>query len=83
MIEAKEAISEKAVLIGVISQLQDERESKEYLDELLYKVQWPSLDELQSSTVTVLITSLLIALAIFIMDLAFQNGMSIFYSFSN
>ena len=34
MIEAKEAISEKAVLIGVISQLQDERESKEYLDEL-------------------------------------------------
>ncbi|MDW3645858.1 MAG: preprotein translocase subunit SecE [Bacteroidia bacterium] len=56
---------------------------KEYLDELLYKVQWPSLDELQSSTVTVLITSLLIALAIFIMDLAFQNGMSIVYSFSN
>ncbi|MEL6251606.1 MAG: preprotein translocase subunit SecE [Bacteroidota bacterium] len=56
---------------------------KEYLDELLYKVQWPSLEELQSSTVTVLITSLLIALAIFIMDLAFQNGMSIVYSFSN
>ena len=56
---------------------------KEYLDELLYKVQWPSLEELQSSTVTVLITSLMIALAIFIMDLAFQNGMSIVYSFSN
>lgn len=56
---------------------------KEYLDELLYKVQWPSLEELQSSTVTVLITSLMIALAIFIMDLAFQNGMSIVYSFAN
>ena len=56
---------------------------KEYLDELLYKVQWPSLEEFQSSTVTVLITSLMIALAIFIMDLAFQNGMSIVYSFAN
>lgn len=56
---------------------------KEYLDELLYKVQWPSLDELQGSTVTVLITSLMIALAIFIMDLAFQNGMGFIYSFSN
>ena len=56
---------------------------KEYLDELLYKVQWPSLEEVQSSTVTVLITSLMIALAIFIMDLAFQNGMSIVYSFAN
>ena len=59
------------------------KDLKEYLDELLYKVQWPSLEELQSSTVTVLITSLMIALAIFIMDLAFQNGMSIVYSFAN
>ena len=41
---------------------------KEYVEELLYKVQWPSLEELQSSTVTVLIASILIALVIFIMD---------------
>jgi preprotein translocase subunit SecE len=41
---------------------------KDYLEELLYKVQWPSLEELQSSTVTVLIASLLIALIIFVMD---------------
>jgi GTPase len=34
MIEAKEAISEKAVLIGVITQLQNEAKSDEYLDEL-------------------------------------------------
>jgi preprotein translocase subunit SecE len=44
----------------------------EYLEELLYKVQWPSLDELQSSTVAVLIASLLIALIIFAMDTAFN-----------
>lgn len=34
MIDTKEAISEKAVLVGVITQLQDEEKSKEYLDEL-------------------------------------------------
>ena len=34
MIDAKEAISEKAVLIGVITQQQDEAKSEEYLDEL-------------------------------------------------
>jgi len=34
MIETREAISEKAVLIGIITQLQDEKKSKEYLDEL-------------------------------------------------
>ena len=34
MIETREAISEKAVLIGVITQLQDEEKSEEYLDEL-------------------------------------------------
>ena len=34
MIDAKEAISEKAVLIGVITQNQDETQSEEYLDEL-------------------------------------------------
>ncbi len=34
MIDQREAISEKAVLIGVITQLQDEDQSEEYLDEL-------------------------------------------------
>ncbi len=34
MIDQKEAISEKAVLIGVITQLQNETKSEEYLDEL-------------------------------------------------
>jgi len=34
MIDQREAISEKVVLIGVINQLQDQSQSKEYLDEL-------------------------------------------------
>lgn len=52
---------------------------KEYSDELLYKVQWPSLEELQSSTVTVLIASLIIAIIIFVMDFVFNTVMNGLY----
>lgn len=53
---------------------------KEYTDELLYKVQWPTLEELQSSTVTVLIASILIAVIIWGMDVVFNLGMDGLYS---
>lgn len=39
MIDQKEAISEKAVLIGIITQQQDEAKSTEYLDELEFLTQ--------------------------------------------
>ena len=39
MIEQKEAISEKVVLIGLITQYQDESQSKEFLDELEFLTQ--------------------------------------------
>ncbi|MEL6697644.1 MAG: preprotein translocase subunit SecE [Bacteroidota bacterium] len=52
----------------------------EYSDELLNKVQWPTLEELQSSTVTVLIASLMIALVVFAMDFAFDNLTGLLYS---
>jgi len=55
---------------------------QDYTDELLNKVQWPSLPELQSSTVTVLIASLIIAVIIAVMDFVFNNGMDFLYSFS-
>lgn len=45
---------------------------KEYSEELLYKVQWPSFEDLQSSTITVLIASLIIAMIIFVMDSVFK-----------
>ena len=47
--------------------------------ELLYKVTWPSWDELQQSSVIVLIASLLIALLVFFMDTAFRNVFEVFY----
>lgn len=56
---------------------------REYMDELLYKVQWPTLEELQSSTVTVLIASILIALAIAAMDFVFSTSMGGLYSLFN
>jgi len=54
-----------------------------YSDELLYKVQWPSVAELQSSTITVLVASLLIATSIFIMDALSSNIMSVLYGLFN
>jgi preprotein translocase subunit SecE len=50
-----------------------------YSDELLYKVQWPTVPELQSSTITVLVASLLIAFVIFVFDIASSNIMSLLY----
>ncbi|MCS7074152.1 MAG: preprotein translocase subunit SecE [Bacteroidia bacterium] len=46
---------------------------QEYKDELLTKVTWSSFDELQSSTIVVLVASLLIALIIALMDLLFST----------
>lgn len=51
-----------------------------YLDELLYKVQWPKFSELQSHTFTVLLSSLLLALMIGLMDLVFRNVLGLIYN---
>jgi preprotein translocase subunit SecE len=53
---------------------------KEYSEELLYKVQWPTIEELQSSTVTVFVASLMIALVVALMDFVFSNGLDYVYS---
>jgi len=49
-------------------------------DELLYKVTWPTWEELQSSAIVVLVASLIIALIVFLMDSAFKNVFEVFYS---
>jgi preprotein translocase subunit SecE len=50
-----------------------------YADELVQKVHWPSIPELQASTVTVLIASLIIAVVIGLMDLVFRNVLDFLY----
>ncbi len=52
---------------------------KDYTDELLYKVQWPTFEELQSSTIIVFVSCLLLAVVIFAMDFAFGNIMKLLY----
>jgi preprotein translocase subunit SecE len=47
--------------------------------ELLNKVTWPTWSELTSSSIVVLVASLIIALIIFIIDLAFSRGMTTLY----
>jgi preprotein translocase subunit SecE len=53
---------------------------QEAYKELVYKVTWPSWKDLQNSTIVVMVASLIIALMIFIMDISFENLMSLIYS---
>jgi preprotein translocase subunit SecE len=52
---------------------------KEAYSELIYKVTWPSWEELQGSAIVVMIASFIIALVIALMDLAFKNLMTGIY----
>jgi preprotein translocase subunit SecE len=47
--------------------------------ELMYKVTWPTMAELQSSTVVVFVASLIIALLIALMDQATRLSLQGFY----
>jgi len=48
-------------------------------DELVHKTTWPTWEELQSSAVVVLVTSLLLSLVVFMMDSVFENLFKLFY----
>jgi len=46
---------------------------KESYNELVHKVTWPTLKELQNSALVVMIASLIFALIVFAMDISFQT----------
>jgi len=48
-------------------------------DELMFKVTWPTWDELQASAVITLVAALVFALVVFIMDSVFENIFKLFY----
>jgi len=48
-------------------------------DELMNKVSWPSWEDLQESTIIVMIASLIIALVIYVIDLASSGALGFFY----
>ena len=48
--------------------------------EVTENVTWPKFTDLQSSSVLVLVASLIFALLVGIVDLAFKSGLDLFYS---
>lgn len=52
---------------------------KESYNELVHKVTWPTMSELSNSAVVVLTASLVIALLVFVIDLGFENLMTLLY----
>ncbi|TAE78063.1 MAG: preprotein translocase subunit SecE [Bacteroidetes bacterium] len=52
---------------------------KESYDELVNKVSWPTWGELQESTIIVMIASMLIALLIYVVDIAGSSVLGFFY----
>ena len=52
---------------------------KDAYNELVYKVSWPTREELTSSTIIVMIASLFIALIIFAMDSLFEWTLKLLY----
>ena len=48
-------------------------------DELKHKVTWPTWSELQNSSIVVLIAAVIIALIIYLMDVAFSGVMKVLY----
>lgn len=49
--------------------------------ELISKVSWPTLKELQGSAVIVMVSTLITAVLIYVMDIAFKFIMEMIYSF--
>lgn len=52
---------------------------KESYNELVNKVSWPTFSQLQSSTVVVMVASVIFAVVVLVMDLAFENLMESIY----
>lgn len=53
---------------------------KESYVELTKKVTWPSWEKLQSSALLVLVTTVILAAALFVVDYAFQHLMTLIYT---
>lgn len=53
---------------------------KESYVELTKKVTWPSWDKLQSSALLVMVTTVILAAALFIVDFAFEHLMTVIYT---
>jgi preprotein translocase subunit SecE len=48
-------------------------------DELVHKVTWPSMKDLQNSVIVVSVASLIIALVVFMMDIILNAGVKVLF----
>ena len=53
---------------------------QEAYDELVHKVSWPSWDELQQTTIIVLVSLMIITIVIFGMDFTSEHVLTLIYS---
>ena len=53
--------------------------TKEAYNELVYKVSWPTRQELTSSTMVVMTASLIMAVIVFFIDFGFESIVKFFY----
>ena len=53
---------------------------KESYVELTKKTTWPTWDKLQSSAILIMVTTAILALALWVIDLAFQSVMTAIYT---
>jgi len=53
---------------------------KESFTELTKKTSWPTWNKLQSSAILVMVTTVLLAAVLFIIDFAFQHLMTLIYT---
>jgi preprotein translocase subunit SecE len=53
---------------------------QESYKELMHKVTWPSWKELQGSAILVMVSSMIIAVVVALMDLGFKNLMTAIYN---
>lgn len=49
-------------------------------DELVHKVSWPTWEELQDSTILVLVSSIIFSVAVALTDFGLQKVLNLFYS---
>ena len=54
---------------------------KESFVELTKKTTWPTWEKLQSSAILVLVTTVILAAVLWVVDYAFQNVMMLIYTF--
>ena len=56
---------------------------KESYHELMEKVSWPTWEQLQQSTMIVLVATVVITAIVYLMDLGSNSLLKLFYSFFN